>query len=337
MTEIVHTVCDECFCEVDACVETFHEELPIRDAAIMGDYEYPICPRCGNRIGHAATVDRNLVKAYRSYRELKDIPQPEELVALRKEKGLTQKVFAAALGIGVASVQRYEQGALPTYAHAQLLRSARDTRFLINRLKQVPKGINEREREKAIRSLEANNHACIDYAVVRLRVLDTVPSAGGPESGFRMFDANRLREIVLYLATHVRDLYRTKLNKVLFYLDFASFRDEGKGFTGLQYAKADFGPVPHQYELILGALTDGESIALREQGEGQVLVALRGADLSGFSPNEVMRLDAVSDFANGFASSRELSELSHAEKGWRETESGQCIDYRYADTLCWKR
>ena len=49
----------------------------------------------------------------------------------------------------------------------------------------------------------------------------------------RAFDPDRLREVVAYLAAHVRDLYRTKLNKILFYLDFASYRDTGRGFTGL--------------------------------------------------------------------------------------------------------
>lgn len=60
------------------------------------------------------------------------------------------------------------------------------------------------------------------------------------ETGMRAFDPDRLREVVAYLAAHVRDLYRTKLNKILFYLDFASYRDTGRGFTGLRYAKADF-------------------------------------------------------------------------------------------------
>lgn len=48
----------------------------------------------------------------------------------------------------------------------------------------------------------------------------------------RAFDSDRMRETVVYLARHVHDLYRTKLNKVLFYLDFAAYRDGGEGFTG---------------------------------------------------------------------------------------------------------
>lgn len=46
---------------------------------------------------------------------------PEEIVALRKKYGFSQRVFAAILDIGVASLQRYERGCLASDSHAQLL------------------------------------------------------------------------------------------------------------------------------------------------------------------------------------------------------------------------
>ncbi|MFR4804816.1 MAG: hypothetical protein ACLT98_16765 [Eggerthellaceae bacterium] len=67
-------------------------------------------------------------------------------------------------------------------------------------------------------------------------------------------------------ARHVRDLYRTKLNKVLFYL-IAAYRDSG-GFTGLRYA-GPFYPVPDRFELLVAGLVDDEALALREQGDAR--------------------------------------------------------------------
>lgn len=329
-------LCEECWEEVDATCEMRHHVEDVRGVTVEVDIEHLVCPKCGTSIGWAPLVDKGFDKLYRAYREKMDIPQPEELVALRTRYGFSQRVFAAILGIGVASLQRYEQGCLATDAHSELLRSARDARFLKKRLTANPKGLSENDRQKALFAVEAAGFDRIDYAVVRLDVLDCVPCAAVPETGMRAFDANRLRETVTYLAAHVHDLYRTKLNKVLFYLDFASYRDRGEGFTGLRYARADFGPVPDQYELIMAALVDGDALALREQGEGQVVEAMREADLSSFPPSDVSLLDAVCAFANTFDTASALSAFSHAEPGWIETEPGGIIGYGHAARLQWK-
>ncbi len=335
MARTKRLLCEECWEEVDAVYETRHHIEEVRGVEIEVDLDHLVCPQCGNSIGWAPLVDEGFEKLYRAYRDKMDIPQPEDIVALRKRYGFSQRVFAAIVGVGVASLQRYEQGNLPTDSHAQLLRNARDTRFLKKRLIEGPKGLSEHDVAKALSAVESSSIERVNYAVVRIDVLDSIPRAATPESGLRAFDPDRLRETVVYLATHVRDLYRTKLNKVLFYLDFASYRNEGLGFTGLRYAKADYGPVPDQFELIMAALMDGEALTLCEQGEGQVVKACRKPDASVFDPAEISLLDAVCAFANTFDTASSLSAFSHQEPGWRETGLGDIIGYEYAARLCW--
>lgn len=335
MVRTKRILCPECWEEVDALYETRHQVEDIRGVTVEADVEHLVCPKCGDSIGWAPLVDEGFEKMYRQYRDMLDIPQPEDIVALRKRYGFTQRVLAAILGIGVASLQRYERGCLATDAHAELLRNARDARFLKKRLLADVKGLTDQERRKALVEVERGLER-FDYAVVRLDVLDSIPRAATEETGLRAFDPDRLRETVVYLAAHVCDLYRTKLNKVLFYLDFAAYRRDGSGFTGLRYAKADFGPVPDQYELVMAALLDGKDLALQEKGEGQVVVARRGADLSTFPASEVTLLDAVCAFANSFESTSALSAFSHKEPGWIEVELGEFIPYRYASDLQWE-
>ena len=329
----VKTFCMECGKAVDASVETVRETVDVRGLPITDSFEYAVCPVCGNRIPEPVFVDRNFEKMYAAYREARDVPQPDEIVALRRRYGFSQRVLAAILGIGVASVQRYEGGALPSESHAELLRQARDPQILRERLRGGAPRLGERDRERALRAVEQQAASRIDYAVVRLDLLDCLPRTASPETGLRAFDADRLREAVVYLAAHVGNLFVTKLNKVLFYLDFSAYRDEGAGFTGLRYARADYGPVPDQYDLVMAALVDGAALAYREQGDGRVIVARRGADLSAFSPQEVARLDAVAAFANGFATTAELSAYSHEERAWLETPSGEVIGYDLAQYL----
>lgn len=328
-------LCEECWEEVDATYETRHHVEDVRGVTVEVDIEHLICPKCGNSIGLVPLVDRGFDKLYRAYREKVGLLQPEEIVALRKRYGFSQRVFAAILDVGVASLQRYERGYLATDAHAQLLNNARDPRFLLKCLEQGARKLTDEEREKALSVVEARGISRVDYAVVKMDVLGSIVREKTQDTGMRLFGPDRVRETIVYLAAHVHDLYRTKLNKVLFYLDFATYREKGCGFTGLRYAKADFGPVPDQYELLLAALVDNKALLLREQGDGQVLVAGRGANLSGFLPSEVSMLDAVSAFANGFVSTSALSEFSHGEHGWRDTELGGIISYEYAADLLW--
>ena len=86
---------------------------------------------------------------------------------------------------------------------------------------------------------------------------------------------------------------------------------------------------------LLAGLVDDEALALREQGDGQVIVAGRAEDPICFSASDLSLLDAVCSFANGFASTSALSEFSHGERGWRETEVGGIISYEYAAHLLW--
>ena len=328
-------LCEECWEEVDATYETRHHVEDVRGVTVEVDIEHLICPKCGNSIGWAPLVDEGFDKLYRAYREKMGIMQPEDIVALRKKYGFSQRVFAAALDIGIASLQRYESGSLASDSHAQLLANARDPRFLLRCLEQGARKLSDEERAKACDTVRKSGLSRVEYAVVRLNVLDEIAREETLDTGMRAFDPDRMRETVVYLARHVRDLYRTKLNKVLFYLDFAAYRDSGEGFTGLRYAKAPFGPVPDQFELLVAGLVDDEALALRERGDGQVIVAGRVEDPACFSASDLSLLDAVCAFANGFASTSALSEFSHGERGWRETEVGGIISYEHAAHLLW--
>ena len=107
--------------------------------------------------------------------------------------------------------------------------------------------------------------------------------------------------------------------------------------SGLRYAHAPNGPIVHGHEALLAALVDGESLDVEEHEIGETsaekIVALREADLGGFSERERIVLQKTADFVNSFQKSSELSERSHGEPGWRGTENGQLISYEYAFDL----
>jgi uncharacterized phage-associated protein len=54
----------------------------------------------------------------------------------------------------------------------------------------------------------------------------------------------KLINAIIYFLKNTRNCGKTKLFKLLYYLDFAHFRETGRSVTGLDYYAWDFGPVP---------------------------------------------------------------------------------------------
>jgi uncharacterized phage-associated protein len=54
----------------------------------------------------------------------------------------------------------------------------------------------------------------------------------------------KLINSIIYFLKNTKNCGKTKLFKLLYYLDFMHFRETGRSVTGLDYYAWDFGPVP---------------------------------------------------------------------------------------------
>lgn len=71
----------------------------------------------------------------------------ERIKAIRKRYGLSQQAFARILGIGPASMARYESGAKPSKAIANLIRAATIPEFMADCLKRDGDTLTPKQRE----------------------------------------------------------------------------------------------------------------------------------------------------------------------------------------------
>ena len=74
---------------------------------------------------------------------------PDEIKRIRKKYGLTQQAFARLLGLGEASVVRYENGQTPSKANANLIRAAAHKEFMLECLERDGESIPPAQRESA--------------------------------------------------------------------------------------------------------------------------------------------------------------------------------------------
>jgi hypothetical protein len=149
-------------------------------------------------------------------------------------------------------------------------------------------------------------------------------------------DERKLGELMLYVAEELRDDPAggaTKLNKVLFFSEFASVRARGRPITGVEYQRLERGPAPRRLLPVRDRLVStGAAKVRRETYLGFVqhrLVASRKADLSLFEPDEVEIVNQVLNEMRG-RSAGEASALSHDELGWQMVEDGETIPYETA-------
>src|SRR5690606_6517743 len=62
-------------------------------------------------------------ETWNAYRRKNGLLFPQEMIRLRKNRGMTQKEFAEFLGVGEASIKRWERGLVQDKSQDQLIRA----------------------------------------------------------------------------------------------------------------------------------------------------------------------------------------------------------------------
>lgn len=147
----------------------------------------------------------------------------------------------------------------------------------------------------------------------------------------------KLRQVILYFLEHINNVHlgRTKLMKLLYFVDFAHYEAYGVSVTGAQYRKLPHGPYPDKIEqFIMRMEKDGlvREVKVNHRGYTQHrLITLNGQfDPAKFSGTELQILERVAaDWAN--ATAGQIEAATHREAPWASTQAGKKIDYELAE------
>lgn len=145
--------------------------------------------------------------------------------------------------------------------------------------------------------------------------------------------ADKFRELILYVARETEgdeSCGATKLNKILFYADFRAYQMLGRSISGQTYQKLQHGPAPRGIVPAVEAMEENKECVWADRNyfglPQKKLVALREADLGGFTASEI---DVVRDVIDEMRSlsGRQTSDLSHEFVGWQAADYGDDILY----------
>ena len=251
------------------------------------------------------------------YREKYGIPYTDEIVAVRSRYGVSAAKMSLILGIGVNQYRLYEQGEVPSVSNGRMIRSVMNPKVMLEMVESSRNELSDSDYEKITAKVKAVIADSEAFKLDQYETMRVFSSPRGADNGYAQLSLNRLKNVMLYILNRCEDVWTTKMNKLLFYADFLSYRERGMAMTGLTYRAIDFGPVPERWDRVYSEFPEVVQ-ELRQVGDfvGSVLTTSAKADEALFSEKEREVLDAVCTRL-GSDTSRKLVSLSHDEITWQ--------------------
>lgn len=313
--------------------------LPFRKEEFSVMYHYYLCEDTKEQFTDDALDNINIVQVHNQYREKYGIPFPEEIRSIREKYDVSASKMAEILGFGPNSYRLYEAGDMPSVSNGRLILSISQAEEFIRQVEASSHILSSKETAKFIetaRQLEATEKNDYWKKLFERQIFQF--EKPNEYSGYRKPDFEKISQVIAYLNGKI-ELFKTKLNKLLFYADFIMYQRTGQSMTGIRYRAIPFGPVPAEYEKLYLKLQDDQKIKLVEVGfengnYGEQIISSQKTNPESFSDTEIKVLEDIVNKFRGLTT-KEIVDISHNELAWIENkEDRKIISYqKYAFAL----
>ena len=291
--------CFECNKDVKPDIKTEKNNYTFRDKEFTVVEEVHYCPKCRSQLLND-TMDNSLYKIYDGYLSLFNLSF-DKIKKIRTDLNLSQDSFADILNWSKKSIVRYENAqSVPQGEYLNMYVLLNDNPYYI--VKLIEKKKEEMGKDKY-------------YKLLRL---------------LPFYDQYKTTNAILYILNN-NSMYETNLQKNLFAIDFASYKENNYPITNLKYIHMNYGPVVDSRKDIYNFLIRNNYIEMEniDYSYGTKFKANITCDENIFSEGELNILKTVKNKLKKY-DAKSLSDWSHKFKGWKETNNGQAINYKYA-------
>lgn len=273
------------------------EEIPYTHVAFR-------CEDTGEQFTTTELDEVNVNQIYNTYRHRHSYPFPQEIAQLREYYGVSAATMSEIMGFGANQWRYYEAEKLPSESNARAICAIRNKSVFLDFLDASRFKIGDKA-----------------YDRIKKRVSELPPyrrpSTPDLFNGFFSRSDYKTAEVLKYFISKLGPVFVTKMNKLMFYADFLTYKSKGVGLTGLEYRAITHGPVPVAYGEVY---SNAQGIRMEEYiypngTSGILLFADQTPDISCFTEQELEILDNVWRYFESF-SAGEISEESHKEEGW---------------------
>lgn len=260
----------------------------------------------------------------------------EEIKSIRTQYSLSMDLFARILGWSKSTIVRYETGKyIPDASHLAILKQLKDHPESIDEYyKQNRHRFNDKEQEKINKLLSSSDQLNVEKSLNDALNINYKLYEKTIETGYNSFNLTKLVNMILYFTQ--KGVQKTKLMKLLFYSDFLHYKRNLLSITGTPYVRLPYGPVPKDYDLLLSTIEKNAMIDIDYQFVNDYTIininSIKEFDGTSFSEEELEILKVVENQFEGFGSVA-ISDFSHEEDGWKNTNDRDIISYDHAETL----
>ena len=298
-----------------------------------------VCNECNQDLYVNEIENENNERIYQIYRQKANIINAEDIIKLRKKYDISQRELTSILGFGKMTINRYERGGLPTKSQSDYIKLLieNDDKF-IEKVKEAyeKNNINEKTYNKIIsEEIEKNINKKEVQDNIRRYLKSVLNRKPDIYNGYKSLDLEKVENIISYIASKVKNLTITSLNKYLWYIDMLSFNERTVAITGLTYQNQKFGPtiVYKKYDEL--SLLDDKYIREdieTENGNTTKIISNNNFNLDKLSSSEKEIIDTIIKLLKD-KNVTDISEMSHREDGWKKTKRFEQISFEYAINL----
>lgn len=284
--------------------------------------------------------DKNLEKIYNQYRKKHSLLTPNRIKETREKYGVSQRAFSRILGWGEITIHRYETGALQDRSHNDTLVLLENPDNMKKLLEKNKNKINSKDYANIMMNLQKIVIDDIDKTLEENISKKYFNEVLNEYCGYTQFNYEKLVNMILFFASKIKRLFKTKLMKLLFYSDFLNFCNNTLSISGLKYIKNYYGPTPVKHELFLGELFEKyityqvEYVKISKEvvEEYEFIKPLEKPNMGIFSQEEINSMEKI---LNTFShlTSEEITQCSHKEEAWTKPKDKEIISYEYAKNL----
>lgn len=138
-------------------------------------------------------------------------------------------------------------------------------------------------------------------------------------------EREKLIQIIIFFAKNTLNCGKTKLFKLLYFLDFEHYMQTGRSVTGLQYSAWKMGPVPT-------ALYDEI-----ETPEPDMAEALTFTELPTSYGRPMLSIKPAKDFSDIFFSNREKKLLEKLASEYKNSKAEDMIEATHLENMPWDK
>jgi DNA-binding transcriptional regulator YiaG len=212
------------------------------------EYEYIhtayVCEDTHEQFTTNESDDAGFLQVTNQYRAKYGIPFTDEIVAIRARYGVSAAKMSAILGIGTNQWRLYESGEVPSVSNGRMIRSIMNPKVFLDLVESARQLLTDKEYKNITAKVQQVIAQSDKYHIDAYECRRLFSVARGVENGYSPISLERVKAVMLTILQECGEVFCTKMNKLLFYIDFLSYRQRGIAITGLCFRAIDFGPVP---------------------------------------------------------------------------------------------